>query len=153
MAKKFSKQKYLRKETYSPSEVLDFIPDLSTLPPKTKLKKIKRDYDGDAMKMVSDRYYTFAKSLKCAFCDLVGSIMCKEKSFDKHGNIQEGGFHFNLYAIDANGEEMLMTKDHILAKSKGGLNHIDNYTTCCSKCNFQKQDMDIEDFKKLKNIK
>ena len=41
----------------------------------------------------------------------------------------------NLYAIDENGKEVLMTKDHILPKSKGGKDEIDNYQTMCIRCN------------------
>lgn len=65
-------QVYERKESYLPHEVLDFLPNPSDYPKGYKLKTIKKDYDGDLMKMGSERYYTFAKSLKCAFCDLEG---------------------------------------------------------------------------------
>jgi hypothetical protein len=44
-----------------------------------------------------------------------------------------------LYAI-SNGEEMLMTADHILPKSKGGTNDPENLQLLCDKCNRFKSD-------------
>jgi len=42
--------------------------------------------------------------------------------------------HFNLYG-EENGRLVLMTKDHILAKSQGGQDELNNYATMCSTCN------------------
>lgn len=70
--KKTSSQIYERKEGYAPHEILDFLPNAKDHPKNFELKKIKKEYDGDIMKMGSQRYYTFAKSLKCEYCDLVG---------------------------------------------------------------------------------
>ena len=42
------------------------------------------------------------------------------------------------YAIDGNGKEVLMTKDHIFPHNKGGKNNISNYQTMCVKCNVAK---------------
>jgi hypothetical protein len=47
----------------------------------------------------------------------------------------------NLYAIDKNGNEILMTKDHIVPKSKGGANALYNYQPMCSHCNAEKADV------------
>jgi len=44
----------------------------------------------------------------------------------------------NLYAINAAGEEVLMTKDHILPRVLGGKDHIDNYQPMCQVCNSEK---------------
>lgn len=41
--------------------------------------------------------------------------------------------------IDENGKEVLMTKDHIIPKSKGGANDISNYQTMCKRCNEAKR--------------
>jgi 5-methylcytosine-specific restriction endonuclease McrA len=137
------RQELNRKETYLPNEVLDFLPNPEDYPKGWGLKKIKKDYNGDMMKMGSDRYYTFAKTLHCAHCDLVGSFFAKERHINKKNNLDNNEpYHFNLYAINEEGNEVLMTKDHIIPKAKGGANNIANYQTMCTICNGLKQDSD-----------
>ena len=93
-------------------------------------RNAKVELDGDIIKGNSQRYQTFfTKGIKCACCGIEGKYFAKEKvSCDK-------SYHLNLYAIDENGKEVLMTKDHILPKSKGGKDEIDNYQTMCIRCN------------------
>lgn len=76
----------------------------------------------------------FIKGTNCATCDIKGEFFAMESHNDKTPP------HLNLYAIDENGKDILMTKDHIHPKSKGGLNHIDNYQTMCTICNAKKSD-------------
>ena len=60
------------------------------------------------------------------------------KSEDKkQGHVS---YHLNLIALNANGDKVLMTKDHIVAKAKGGKNTLDNYQPMCIKCNMKKAD-------------
>jgi hypothetical protein len=47
-------------------------------------------------------------------------------------------YHLNLYALDSDGREILMTHDHILARADGGKNHLSNTQTMCAPCNFKK---------------
>jgi 5-methylcytosine-specific restriction endonuclease McrA len=136
-----------RKEIYQPHEILDFLPDRS----ERGFDKTKRDYDGDMMKMASDRYYTFAKALHCAHCGIIGKFFAKERHVDKNNKPLSVGFHFNLYAIDKNGEDVLMTKDHILPRSKQGRNNLSNYQTMCEPCNSIKKS--TSEKKALKNAK
>ena len=49
--------------------------------------------------------------------------------------LQDKTYHLNLYAVDDNGDEILMTKDRILPRSKGGIDDISNYQTMCKLCN------------------
>lgn len=67
--------RFERKETYKPEEVLPFLPDPKDYPPRFKLKKVKRLYDGDEIKMGSQRYYVFRESLCCAFCNIKGVLL------------------------------------------------------------------------------
>lgn len=87
------------------------------------------------VKMSSHRLWTFFKTgIKCVECGIEGEFFAKEKNHK-----DEERPHLNLYALD-DGEEVLMTKDHVTPKSKGGDNHIDNYQTMCFKCNQKKGD-------------
>jgi 5-methylcytosine-specific restriction endonuclease McrA len=90
--------------------------------------------DGDHIGMDSQRYKVFAKSTKCVTCGIDGTIFLKDIGGTKEGDKK----HFNLYAEDTNGDLILMTKDHIIPKSRGGKNQINNYQTMCSRCNFEK---------------
>jgi 5-methylcytosine-specific restriction endonuclease McrA len=49
-------------------------------------------------------------------------------------------FHLNLYGIDSNGREVMLTKDHIIPRSKGGKNKLSNYQPMCIHCNKKKAD-------------
>ena len=95
------------------------------------------EFDGYPVKMWSLRYQTFRKSLFCAVCGKEGKHFRLEKHA-LHANIERNSFHFNLYTIDNNGNELLMTKDHIIPKAKGGRNHISNLQTMCTICNRNK---------------
>lgn len=95
----------------------------------------KRDvhvFDGDPIKLGSDRYKLFkAKGVACVKCGIVGEFFAKTRGFD-------GSFHMNLFAVRPDGREVLMTKDHIVPRSRGGPDHLDNYQTMCSPCNAKK---------------
>lgn len=100
--------------------------------------------NGYKVKTTSLRYQTFNQSIECVDCGLKGQFLALERDlYDKGGNEgdREGeGFHLNLYALNNKGEEVLMTKDHIKPKSKGGANHISNMQTMCTNCNGKKGD-------------
>ena len=85
------------------------------------------------VKMNSLRYKVFQQNLNCAICNIKGSYFLLQKS-----RLEEV-FHFNLYAEDSlkmnDGEIILMTKDHIVPKSKGGKDIISNLQTMCAICN------------------
>ena len=108
-------------------------PDGKTMP---RPKKKYIEMDGVNVKVTSDRYVVFKKSLACARCGLVGTHFAVERCI---ADLTDS-YHFNLYGIDAEGNEILFTKDHIVPRAKGGKNHIDNYQTMCSICNHEKGD-------------
>lgn len=111
---------------YSPEEILPFVL------PKGKRKQ-QMDLDGDKIKVTSDRLYIFSKSIQCCKCGFEGSFFVKEKGY------KDASYHLNLYGI-RDGEEILFTKDHIVPRSCGGENNIDNYQTMCYNCNWEKAD-------------
>jgi len=84
--------------------------------------------EGHDVYTTSLRYKTFIeKGYKCVCCGKVGAYYALEKS---KGSSQKRA-HFNLYSDD----DVLMTKDHILPKSKGGADCIENMQTMCTVCN------------------
>ena len=111
------KQPYIRKEIYSIDEVYDAVKD-----GLFEEKKTFVDMDGDMIKANSQRYQTFfTKGIKCCRCGIEGRYFAKEK------NPNARRYHLNLYAVDLDGKEVMMTKDHIIPVSKGGKNTLENY--------------------------
>jgi 5-methylcytosine-specific restriction enzyme A len=56
---------------------------------------------------------------------------------ENHNN-KSRKYHLNLYHLSEDGKETMMTIDHIIPKSKGGVNKISNLQTMCYDCNFAK---------------
>lgn len=120
----------IQKEVYTIDQVLS-----NVVPYNPKEGKHIVDFDGDMMKMESQRYRLFKRDgCICVGCGIEGTFFRKERH--KHDTV----YHFNLYAIDENGNEVLITKDHIIPKAKGGKNHLTNYQVMCVKCNHEKAD-------------
>lgn len=67
--------------------------------------------------------------LECADpnCSKKGEYLIKARN-------SEGGFHIDVYT----GDFELMTIDHIVPRSKGGSNHIENLQPMCNSCNSKK---------------
>lgn len=87
--------------------------------------------DGYDVYTKSMRYKTFMeKGYKCACCGREGTHYILEIPLDQNSTRA----HFNLYSDD----NVLMTKDHILPKSAGGKNYIENMQTMCEICNLAK---------------
>jgi hypothetical protein len=127
----------IRKGIYSIEDVLSKINDLDRDSGASEV-----EFDGEMIDMNSDRYHCFAeKGIKCVRCGLEGKFFAMERFPN------ENFYHFNLYALNDRGDEVLMTKDHILPRSKGGPDHIDNYQTMCTHCNGKKGNS-LEDVEK-----
>lgn len=116
-----------RKSIHSIEDVREVVKDV--LFEKYK-QNSKVELDGDIIKGNSQRYQTFfTKGMKCACCGIEGKYFAKEK------HEKDISYHLNLYGIDNNGQEVLITKDHIIPKSKGGKDILENYQTMCVICN------------------
>lgn len=67
----------------------------------------------------------------CIRCGLKGLYFKIER-------IDQGRPSLFLYGVDSAGEEVLMTKDHIIPKSWGGQDVMANFQTMCRACNIEK---------------
>lgn len=104
--------------------------------------------DGYTVYSKSMRYKNFFEhGYTCCKCGKKGSYFYLD--VDDAQNPKRG--HFNLYSEDGT----LMTKDHIVPKSKGGKNHIDNYQPMCCNCNQEKRNTMPKEYNKdmIKEIK
>lgn len=115
--------RFIKLENFSIEEVL------SQVEPYTK-EKIRKYFGKYEVKVNSLRLNLFkTKGLACVTCGLIGSYFTLEKT------IRDFRPHFNLYGLNEDGEEILMTKDHILPKSLGGKDTLENLQPMCTICN------------------
>lgn len=115
---------------FKPDDVLPYIGDWK----KTYLDRRGNEW---LVNMGSLRYATFARSLVCVICGVQGSVMRLERDVGK-----DCPPHFNLYAVVDN-NHVLMTKDHIRPRAKGGKDCLDNMQTMCYICNGLKRDREL----------
>jgi hypothetical protein len=80
------------------------------------------------------RLRTFYKTgIQCPCCSNKASFFAVERSKG-----DTGGYHLNLYGIDAENNEILFTHDHIIARGLGGVDNLSNSRTMCGPCNWEK---------------
>lgn len=116
-----------RKGKYSITEVFEY---LNASPRNGQ----KINFHGDMIHIRVPRMLVFRyHGIKCVRCGMLGAFFAKEQ----YG---ENEPHLNLYGFDKYGDEILMNKDHIKPKSKGGINHLYNMLPMCSVCNNNKAD-------------
>lgn len=116
-------------------DIDEIIPFLKWLGSDLHLKhKVRALFDGCSVKVTSERLNLFAqKGTVCVSCGAKGVVFWYE-------DLGNGEPHLNLYAEGPNGELIMMTKDHIIPKAKGGENSMENYQPMCVKCNTRKGD-------------
>lgn len=88
--------------------------------------------DGVRFRGSGDRLVLFRRNTICVSCGLMGTV------FNLETHDPQVKPHMNLYAVLPDNTYVLMTKDHILPKSRGGADSQDNYQTMCSPCNCKK---------------
>jgi 5-methylcytosine-specific restriction endonuclease McrA len=122
---------YERKAVYN--NPLEILHQLNTA---SKNKTDILEFDGVLVKSSSLRYKIFEHNLSCVKCGIEGKFLALERAKSQDCKY----WHFNLYGYDENGHEVMLTKDHIMPKSKGGKNRLENMQTMCSYCNSLKGD-------------
>lgn len=106
-------------------------------------KKIQKEIKGDKIKVTSIRLNVFKNSnLTCPICGVNATYFAKEKV------VNDKSYHLNLYGT-RNGQEVLFTRDHILPRSLGGKDTLENQQIMCESCNLLKGNRNIsnEDLK------
>ena len=118
---------------YSVDEVFNLLGEDTLKETGELIKSDSIEFNGYQIYKDSWRYRTFyQKGVRCACCGRIGTYF-KLKADSK--NIERA--HFNLFSEDGT----LMTKDHIIPKSKGGPDCIENFQTMCEECNKKKRDI------------
>lgn len=121
---------YHHLQSYEPEGILDLV-DEDAKPTEVVIKGVMHQ-----IKVKSLRLQCFKRSMSCVKCGLKGTIISADTFTSKS---DRDGTHFNLYAV-SEGKTRLMTKDHIIPKSRGGKNHLSNLQTMCDQCNNKKGD-------------
>lgn len=97
---------------------------------------VKIGVNGQVVNSTSLRLRTFLeKGTKCFCCGLEATHFAVER--DLATASRNGGYHLNLWGVK-DGEEVLFTHDHILARALGGKDQIENTQTACCYCNWEK---------------
>ena len=105
---------------------------------------------GKKVGIFSLRLQTFLeKGIQCSHdgCPLCGSFFAVERTppsklNPRYYHPHYGRYHINLWGIDANGNEVLFTHDHIFARALGGSDTLSNSVTMCKKHNQVKSQLE-----------
>lgn len=117
----------VRIRAYSVDQIFDFIG-------QNKSEAYYVDDDGNRCKLKRARIF-HEIGLCCAEpgCALTGTFFALERWPD-------GDMHFDLFAVDGFGDDVLMTVDHLYPKSRGGKSSVSNYRPMCRVHNELKAD-------------
>lgn len=117
-------KKLLPKKTkFKPSEILSKVQYATNA-------RIFKEFGDDLVNVSTRTLQVFKmKGCTCSKCRSVGQYFKLDTAY----NVKV----LRLYTIK-DGREVLMTKDHIIPKSKGGTNKLENFQTMCFECNSNK---------------
>lgn len=86
--------------------------------------------------VTSLRLRTFClKGTKCYLCGTEATHFSLDR-FRNKSQLEHP--HMNLWGVDAEGNELLFTHDHIVDRADGGADNLSNVMPCCTKCNGEK---------------
>lgn len=144
--------KYNRLGTVPVEDVLPLILQHMT-PGNNKKEIIRVPLLGTQVNVCSLRLKTFAvKGVKCAHpgCNIVGQFFAVEKDLKAK---EDALYHINLWGYDSDGNEVLMTHDHKLARGLGGKDVLSNAQTMCGPHNWTKGDQEGKEAQRRKQAK
>lgn len=129
-------------KAYAPFEILPKI----VFRQKGKRRE-EAEFDGDLIDVSADRLQTFARhGIRCTRCGIEGRFFYKER------RTGDSAFHFNLYATDPEGNEVLMVKDSVFPKSSGTTDDLRNWQTMCAPCKQSKRRGAIDQMDVLSHV-
>lgn len=102
------------------------------------------NFKGYYVNVSNNRLYCLSKNKKeCSICGAktIGGILYVEKSAIVDSAYREPIWNVAHIALSPNGEPVLMTQDHKIPISKGGLNSTENLQPMCRNCNSSKADI------------
>lgn len=101
-------------------------------------KRQKTSLYGFDVAIASKRLRTFAQTgTTCVCCGMKATYFALERCFGAPESMRP---HLNLWGVNAQGEEVLFTRDHIRPRSRGGEDTLANSQTMCGPCNWAKKD-------------
>lgn len=121
-----------RNKRYSPNEVFHSFKEIPSL---TAPWVFDEDPISENVNNRQTVYTFYAHGTRCVQCGIEGQFFIKEKNA---AYSDADKYVLNLYALGSNGEDILMNKDHIVPRSFGGNNVINNLQPMCAKCNIEK---------------
>lgn len=134
---KFKAQKKVKKPRYERKGCLTNVQDILKAIRDSSITTIS--VLGVTVNVTSLRLQTFAcKGLVCSVCGQKGSFFAVERNFKNKDPDTLKGWHLNLWGINQEQEEVLMTHDHTLARALGGKDELNNTSTMCEPCNHLK---------------
>jgi len=154
---KGKKSPYIRDSVYELDEVLPYFHNGIDRP-----NEFIKIYNNREIRMGSKKYRLFqTKGVTCVGCGIEGKFFALERQKKQtQGKLKEGEapqgvvphdiYHFNLYGYNSKSEEVLITMDHIIPKSKGGKNSMDNLQVMCEYCNHAKDNMIMKEIERNK---
>lgn len=78
------------------------------------------------------------RGLNCEQCGLQAQYFAVERHSHKANRYPAP--HLNLYGLDQQGREVMLTRDHYVPLAKGGHNGVSNARVLCERCNRKKSD-------------
>lgn len=121
-------------------ERLAILPDIQAVFERIRNGEASMEVDGHRVSLKGLRLHTFATSpCRCSNpeCAHVPSYFAVERHL-RSQHPEFSVFHLNLYGTDEQGNEILFTHDHTLARGLGGADSRENTTLMCNPCNFRK---------------
>lgn len=118
-----ARRDYTRHKKYKLEEVLPLLGDQNI------------QFDEHFVYVGGKRQLLWLRETTCNCCGLQANHLWLERN--------SGKYHFNLYGINDAGEEVMLTQDHIVPKSKGGESTEANLQLLCAICNSVKSSHDL----------